>query len=50
MQNNPNEVYMFLIKLSVTINDKEAIVEWSTFQLVHERAKIVKEIVKLLLT
>ncbi len=50
MHQNPQGGFMFLTKLEVQFDDKEALVEWGVQQLVQERAMIVKELVKLLIS
>jgi hypothetical protein len=35
MQHNANDVFMYLVKLSVEFSEKEAVVEWSSWQLAH---------------
>ena len=51
MQQNPSEGYLWLMKLEVGFGEgKEAIVEWAVGQLVQERGRVVKELVKMMMT
>ena len=47
MQNNPTEtIYMHLIKFAIVSYGKITISEWSTENIVQNRNKIIKEIMK----